>query len=63
MHEIADPRWKCPMHAWLQPMHAQIESTSLRSAFAGIVGSQMRARVIAHASACPRAITASHSCG
>ncbi len=51
------------MQAWLQPMQARISSTWPADALAGRSGSQIRARVIATASACPAAITWSPSCG
>ena len=51
------------MQAWLQPMHARMSSSSPASAFAGIRGSQIRARVITVASASPRARIRSASCG
>ncbi len=63
MHEIGKPAWKCPMHAWLQPMHARMSSRRPSAVFAGSSGSQMRARVMTVASASPAAMIASASCG
>ena len=63
MHEIGYPMWKWPMHAWLHAIHARISSVRCDCALSGISGSQMSARVIAQASACPDASTISASCG
>ena len=51
------------MHAWLQPMQARISSVRPSAAFIGSSGSQIRARVITQASACPSSRTRSASCG
>src|SRR5882757_2116287 len=51
------------MQAWLQPMHARMSSANPSRAFAGIAGSQIRARVMAQASACPAAMIFSASWG
>jgi len=63
MQEIGKPAWKWPMQAWLQPMQARISSARPVAALIGRSGSQMSARVIATASACPAAMMCSASCG
>ena len=51
------------MQAWLQPMQALMSSRRPASVLAGSSGSQISARVITHASACPASRIASASCG
>ncbi len=51
------------MHAWLQPMQARMSSSRPAAVLAGSSGSQIRARVITQASACPASRIASASWG
>ncbi|MNE36723.1 hypothetical protein D3C80_1305450 [compost metagenome] len=63
MQEIGRPRWKWPMQAWLQAMHARTSSAWPLSVLLGISGSQISARVMPQTSAWPRARISSASCG
>ncbi|MCY1436055.1 hypothetical protein D9M71_521700 [compost metagenome] len=63
MQEIGRPRWKWPMHAWLQAMQARTSSWRPEPALFGISGSAISARVMPHTSAWPRATICSASCG
>ena len=55
--------WKWPMQAWLQATQARISSSRPAFALLGRSGSQISARVMPQASACPDANARSASCG